>query len=117
MAFEVAAELAQLEQFLRREQPGLGPGRVQQRRGVAFGENEAVVVVVMRVLRVVAHVPEEQRRHQVRRRTARSGMPAARRRGRRNGMNPQLVGDALQALNINVVHEFGNCRPESPKGK
>ena len=95
MAFEVAAELAELEQVLHREQPGLGPGRVEQRRGVAFGEDEAVVVVVVGVLRVVTHVPEEQRRDQVGRGTARSGMPAARRRRRGNGMNPQLVGDAL----------------------
>ena len=65
MAFEVAAELAELEQFLHREEPGLGPGRVQQRRGVAFGEDEPVVVVVVGVLRVVTHVPEEQGRHQV----------------------------------------------------
>ena len=95
MAFEVAAELAELEQVLHREQPGLRPGGVQQRRGVAFGEDEAVVVVVVGILRVVAHVPEEQGRHHVGRRTARGGMPAARRRGRGDGMNPQLAGDAL----------------------
>ena len=95
MAFQVAAELAELEQFLHREQPRLRPGRVQQRRGVAFGENEPVVVVVMGILRVVTHVPEEQGRDQVRRRTTRSRMPAARRRRRRNRMNPQLMRDAL----------------------
>ena len=67
MAFQVAAELAQLEQVLHREQPRLRPGRIEQRRGVALGKNEPVVVVVMGILRVVTHVPEEQRRHQVRR--------------------------------------------------
>ncbi len=59
MAFEVAAELAKLEQFLRREKPRLGPGRIEQRRGMTLGKNEPVVVVIMRVLRVKAHVPEE----------------------------------------------------------
>ena len=47
VAFEVASELAQLQQFFNREQPGLSPGRVQQRGRMAFGENETVVVVVL----------------------------------------------------------------------
>src|SRR6266702_3188939 len=59
MAFEVAAELAKLEQFLRREKPRLGLGRIEQRRRMTLGKNEPVVVVIMRVLRVKAHVPEE----------------------------------------------------------
>ena len=105
MAFEVAAELAQLEQFLDREQAGLRPGRVQQRRRVALGQDEPVVVVIVRVLGVVAHVPEKEGGHHVRRRTARGRMPAARRRRGRNGMNPQLVGDSLQKFDVCLNHD------------
>ena len=67
MAFEVAAELAELEQIFHGKQPGLRPGRIQQGRRVAFGENEPVVVVIVGILRVVTHVPKEQGRDQVRR--------------------------------------------------
>jgi hypothetical protein len=44
-------------------------------------------------------------------------MPAARRRRRLDRMNPQLIRDSLQFLNINVVHESGNCIQEEIKGK
>ena len=67
MAFEVAAELAELEQVLRREKAGFSPGCVEERGCVAFGKDETVVIVVMRIFGVVAHVGEEQRRHDVRR--------------------------------------------------
>jgi hypothetical protein len=33
-------------------------------------------------------------------------MPAPRRRRRLNRVNPQLLRDALQAFNINIVHEY-----------
>ena len=72
---------------------------------MTLGKDEPVVVVVMRILRVVTHVSEEEGRDQIGRGTARGRMPAPRRRRRGNGMNPQLAGDALQAFNINVVHE------------
>ena len=65
MAFEVAAELTQLEQLLHRKQPRLRPGRIQQGRGMAFGKNEPVVVVEVRVLGIVAHVSEEQGRYHI----------------------------------------------------
>src|SRR5207342_291162 len=54
-----------------------GPRGVKQRRGVAFGQNETVVVVKVWILRVETHVPEEQGRHDIRRRAARSRMSAA----------------------------------------
>ena len=65
MAFEIAVQLPQLEQVLNREKASLGPGGIEQGRGVAFGENKAVVIVVVGVFRVVTHVPEEQRGDQV----------------------------------------------------
>jgi hypothetical protein len=44
-------------------------------------------------------------------------MTAARRRRRRNRMNPQLIGNALQFLDVNVVHESGKCIRRGIKGK
>ena len=104
MPLEVGPELAELEEVLGGEKTGLGPGGVKQRGGMAFGENETVIVMVMRVFGVVAHVAEEQGRDQIGRRAARGGMAAGRRGCRRNRVNSQLVGDALQRLNINIIH-------------
>ncbi len=91
MPFKVAVQFAQRVQMLAREKPQFRPGRIKQRRGVALGKDEAVVVGVMRIFRIEPHVPEKQSRHQVRRRAAGSGMPAARRRRGRDGVNSQLV--------------------------
>src|SRR5438874_3513894 len=71
----------------------------------------------MRVLRIKTHVPEEQRGDEVGRRTTRSGMSAARRRGCGDGMNPQLIGNALQRFNVYIVHEGANIRRSFAKGK
>ena len=104
MALEVASDLAQLQQFLRRKQTGLGPGGVQQGRRVAFRQNKAVVIMILGIFRVVAHVPEEEGRDEIRRGTAGGGVTAARRRGCRNRVNAQLVGDTLNNLGLNVIH-------------
>src|SRR5437867_3777212 len=108
MAFEVATELAQLQQIFGGKKPGLGPGGIEQRGSVAFGQNEPVVIVEMWMFRIITHVPEEQRGHDVSRRTARGGMPAACGGGCADRMNPQLIGNALQTFNVNIVHECAN---------
>jgi len=105
MTFEVAAELTQLQQIACREQPGFRPCGVKERGGVALRQNEAVVVVKMRIFRVVAHVTEKQRGHQVRRRAAGSGMTAACRGRGSDGMDPQLVCDALQKFDVGFNHK------------
>ena len=77
MTFEVAAELAEFQQFTGGEQAGFRPRGIKQRRGVALGKNKTIVVVVVGILRVVTHVAEKQRGHHVRRRAARSRVSAA----------------------------------------
>src|SRR5262245_6981655 len=44
MALRAAAELAQRHRLLGLHDAERGPGRVERRRGVAFGENETVAV-------------------------------------------------------------------------
>ena len=95
MTFQVAAKLAQLQQFRDRHKAVFRPGGVQQRRGMAFGENETVIVMKMGILGIIFHVAEEQRGDNIRRRTARGRVSAARRRRGFNGMNAQLVGDSF----------------------
>ena len=75
MAFEIGADLAQLQQLGAIERAGLGPGRVQHRRGVALRQHEPIAVRVLRILRIEAHLGEEQRRHDVGRRQQLVGWP------------------------------------------
>jgi hypothetical protein len=99
---------AQLQQFLAREEPGFGPGRVEDRRGVPLRQHAAVVVGVLRVLRVVAHLVEEERRHDLGRRQARGRMPAAGLRRRADRVDPKLGSDVAQGGD-GVSHETGKC--------
>src|ERR1700744_2439954 len=66
VTFEVIAELAELQEFSHRDKAVFSPNSVNQRSGVAFGKNETVVVVIMRVLRIILHVPEKQRGGKIR---------------------------------------------------
>ena len=59
MTFKVVAELAEFQQFRNRDKTIFRPRGVEQRRGVSFGQYEAVVVVVMRILRIIFHVAEK----------------------------------------------------------
>ncbi len=106
MAFKVIAKLAELQQFRNRDETVFRPRGVKQRRGVAFREDEPVVVVIMRILRVIFHVAEEERGDDIRRRAARSRVAAARRRGRFDGVDAQLVGDSFQKFNVRFNHKF-----------
>ena len=96
MPFEIAIKLAEFQKVAGGKQAGFRPRGIQQRRGMAFGKDETIVVVVAGILRVVPHVAEEQRGHHVRRRTARGRVSAARRGGRMDRVNPQLVRNAFQ---------------------
>ena len=89
--FQVAAQFAQGGQVLPREQTQLRPNGVQQRRRVAFRENQAVVVRVTRVFWIKPHVAKEQRGGQIRGRTAGTGMAAASGGGGGNGIDAQLI--------------------------
>lgn len=71
---------------------------------MAFGENETVVVVMFRILRIVTHVPEEKGRHQFRHGTAGSGMAAAGRSGGVDGVDAQRVRDPFQQFDVSFNH-------------
>jgi hypothetical protein len=96
VAFEVVAQLAQLEQFAAGHEADCRPGGVQQRRGVALAEHEPIVVGVLRLLRIEAHLREEQRCHQIGRRRAGRRMAAAGRRRRADRVDAKLRGDVLK---------------------
>src|SRR5471030_1837379 len=69
----------------------------------------------MRIFRVVTHLAEKQHGCNIRRRAARGRMSAARRRCRGDGMDAELVGDALQKFCISVNHEARSLREKSRK--
>jgi hypothetical protein len=82
MPFEIRIDAAQLQQFLARKQAGFRPGGVKDRRGVPLGEHEAIVVGVLRILRVVVHLGVEERRYDLGCREAARRMAAASLAGR-----------------------------------
>jgi hypothetical protein len=96
VAFEVAREFAQPEQLVNRNQPVFGPGGVKHRSRVPLRKNEAVVIVILRLIRQIAHVAEEQRSNDVGGGHAGSRMAAACGCGFIDGMNSQLVGNPRQ---------------------
>src|SRR5690242_13151260 len=103
MSLQVAVELAQFEQMFYRKKSGFRPGRVKQWSRMAFGKDEPVIVVEMRVLRIIAHVSEKERGDEISGGAARSRMAAAGSRRLLDRVDPQLVGDALKCLGIDVV--------------
>ena len=96
MPFEIRFDRPQLQQLLAREQAGLGPGRVENRRGVPLRQHEAIVVGILRLLRVVAHLAEEQRRHDVGGRQAGRRMAAAGLARGSDRIDAKLGRDVLQ---------------------
>ena len=49
MPFEIRLDRPELQQLVAREQPGFGPGGIENRRGVPFDKHEPIVVGVLRV--------------------------------------------------------------------
>ena len=96
MPFEIRFELAQLHQLLAREEPGLGPGRIEDRRRMPLRQDEAIVVGILRILRIESHLREEQHRHDVGGRQARRRVAAAGAAGGSDGVDSKLGGDVLQ---------------------
>jgi hypothetical protein len=74
MAFEIRREQAQREQLIARDDAGFGPRGVEDGSGMALRQDEAIVVLVARIARVVAHLGKEQRRHDLGGGTAGRGM-------------------------------------------
>ena len=96
VALEIGGELAEVEQVAARHEAGLGPRRVEQRRGMALRQHEAVGMLVLGVRGVVPHLGEEQRRHQIRRREAGGRMTAAGLGRGRDRLDAEPCRDVLQ---------------------
>ena len=75
VSFVDAVEAAEAHEVFFGDGPGGLVDRVQERRGVAFGEDQAVVGRVLRRVEVVAQVLAHQHRHEVRRRHRGRGVP------------------------------------------
>ncbi len=84
MAFEIGAQLPQLEQRFARQRAQLGPHGIENRRGVAFRQDESIGVWMAGIPWIEPHLAEEQRRQQLGGRHARGGVAAC---GRRRGSN------------------------------
>ncbi len=103
VALEPAAELAEAEQLVVVDRPGRLEARIEERRGVALGEDQVVVRGVARVLEVEPEVAVEQHGHQLgcghrRGRVARAaGIAAA------NRVHPQLLCQlAAEVVSVHV---------------
>jgi hypothetical protein len=103
MSLEDRIELPVGQQLVLRDRAGGAEDRVEERRGVALGEDEPVVVRVVRVVEVVAQVLREEDGHQVGRRHARGGMAGARLRRGPDRVDPELLPQL--APELNVVHD------------
>ena len=97
VALELRAELAEAEQVLVRDRARRLQHRVVQRRRVALGEDQVVVVRVVGVLEVEVQVLVEQDRHEVGRRQRGGGVTRGRRRGGADRVDAQLLAELAHA--------------------
>ena len=61
MAFKVGIDRAEIEQLVRRHVARFRPDGVEEWCGVSLRQDEAIVLVVLRVARVEAHLRKEER--------------------------------------------------------
>jgi hypothetical protein len=67
MALQPAAELpVGIDEFVLADYPDRPVHRIQQRRGMALGKNQVVIGRQRRLVPVIAEVPLEQDRHEIR---------------------------------------------------
>src|SRR5215210_6584486 len=97
MALELRAELAEAQQVLVADRPRRLEQRVVERRRVPLGEDQVVVARIVGVLEVEVQVLLEQDRHQVGRRQRGGGVARARRRGRADRVDAQLLAELAHA--------------------
>ena len=98
VALQAGAELAEGEQLLVVDRPRRLVERVEQRRGVALGEDEVVVRAVLGGGEVVAEVAREEHRHQVGGRHRGRRMAGAGRGGRADRVDAKLLGELAHLL-------------------
>ena len=98
VALEARAELPVGAELLLREGARGAEQAVDERRGVALREDEAVVGRVVRLVEVVAEVSCEENRGEVGRGHRRRGMTGARLRAGAHGVDAQLLSQLLPKL-------------------
>ncbi len=98
VALQARAELAEGQQLLVVDRPGRLVERVEQRRGVALGEDEVVVGAVLRRVEVVAQVLREEHRHQVGRGHRGGRVAGVGGGGGADRVDSQLLGQLVQPL-------------------
>ena len=97
VALELRAEPAERQQVLVRDRPGRLEHRVVQRRRVALGEDQVVVVGVVGVLVVELEVLLHQHRHQVGRRHRGRRVAGVGGRGGADRVDAQLLAELAHA--------------------
>jgi hypothetical protein len=102
VALEAAAVLPVSQQLLVVDRANRPEDRIEEGRGMAFGEDEPVVPQVVRAIEVVAEVFRDQHGHQVGRGHARGGVPGLGGGRRPDGVHPELL--AKLAPELDVVH-------------
>ena len=103
VALHAGAVLAEAQQLLVVDRAGGLVERVEQRRGVALGEDEVVVGRVVRRVEVVAQVAREEHRHQVGGRHRGGRVARARRVAGADRVDAQLPSQLVQLLAIRVL--------------
>jgi hypothetical protein len=100
MALVDRAQLAQSVQLIRRRVPTLRQHRVEHRRGVALGKQEAVAFRPIRFRRVVAHRVEEKRHQDLDGRQRAPGMSRLGGGDHLDDLPARRAADSGQLLNI-----------------
>src|SRR5215204_2239012 len=98
VSLQAAAELAERHELLVRDRARRFIDGVEQRGGVAFGEDEVVVVGVFGVVEVVAEVLAQEHGQQVGRRHGRGGVSRPGARARTDAIDPELLGETVPLL-------------------
>ena len=103
VSLQVGAQLAQGQQVVHREVPGLGQSGVVRRSGVALGQHELVAVLPRGVLGAVLHDLEEKGGYDIGVREGPARMTGLRREGHLDDVAPDQVRLGLQHLNGLVI--------------
>ena len=93
MTLQNGVQLAEVRVLVAGDEALGGEHRVVAGGGVTLGEHEAVAVGIVRVLRVNAHVIEEDAGHQLHRGQRTAGVAAAGVGGHRDDVTPYLPAD------------------------
>ncbi len=92
MPFQVWMQRPQFQQLFFGEEPGLGPGGIEEGSGMALREDEPVAIGSFLILRIVPHDWEKEGGNDVGGGAAARRMPTAGRAGRPYALDAQMCG-------------------------